>query len=241
MSRILVALTRAFRDLLRFKVFWITIWPMLAATSLWLMIKMLLGETFSEWINLAFTEIGIQGWLERFIPTWMDGIESTIQWLLLIPLIITTSLVFTALFAMTSLVNYVSKKYHPDLEKKQGGSIGGGLVNAVMAVGVFILIWVVTAPTWVFGIGFIVPFVAAAYLNQQLFRYDALAEHASRAEIKSLLVTDKLALWLLGLLTGLIQFVPILNIVAPVYAALAFIHFELACLKKMRNSPHTTV
>ena len=237
MSRILVALTRAFRDLMRFKVFWITIWPFLAATTFWLILKALLGDTPSEWITLAFTEIGLQSWLERIAPVWVsDGIESTIQWLLLVPLIIITSLVITAIFAMPSLVNYVSKQYHPDLERKRGGSIGGGILNALMAVGVFIVIWVVTIPTWAFGIGFIVPFIAAAFLNQQLFRYDALAEHANREEIKSLLTTDKLPLWILGLLTGMVQFIPILNIVAPVYAALAFIHFELTCLKNMRST-----
>ncbi len=237
MSRILVALTRAFRDLMRFKVFWITIWPFLAATTFWLILKTLLGDTLSEWITLAFTEIGLQSWLERVAPTWVsEGIESTIQWLLLVPLIIITSLVITAIFAMPSLVNYVSKQYHPDLERKKGGSISGGLLEALMGVGVVIVIWVLTIPTWVFGIGFIVPFIAAAYLNQQLFRYDALAEHANREEIQSLLITDKLPLWMLGLLTGMVQFIPIINIVAPVYAALAFIHFELTCLKNMRNT-----
>lgn len=237
MSRILVALTRALRDLMRFKVFWIMIWPVLAATSFWLILGAILGDTFSEWTTLAFTEIGIQNWLERVAPAWVsENIGNTIQWLLLIPLIIITSLVITAMFAMPSLVNSVANRYYPNLERKQGGSIRGGLVNAMKAVSIFILIWVVTLPTWVFGIGFVVPFIAAAYLNQQLFRYDAIAEHANQEEIKSLLATDKLPLWGLGLLTGMVQFIPILNIVAPVYAALAFIHFELASLRNIRNT-----
>jgi hypothetical protein len=39
----------------------------------------------------------------------------------------------------------------------------------------------------------------------------------------------------LGLLTGLVQFVPLLNLFGPVLAALAFIHFGLARLDAQRG------
>jgi uncharacterized protein involved in cysteine biosynthesis len=41
--------------------------------------------------------------------------------------------------------------------------------------------------------------------------------------------------WGLGLLTGLVQFVPLLNLLGPVVAALAFIHFGLARLARQRS------
>ena len=41
----------------------------------------------------------------------------------------------------------------------------------------------------------------------------------------------------LGLLTGLLQFVPLLNLFAPVLTALAFIHFGLARLADLRRVP----
>ena len=71
----------------------------------------------------------------------------------------------------------------------------GSLLNAIVALAIFIAIWVLTLPTWLIGVGVIVPFVAAAYLNQQLFRYDALSEHASREEMKMLFVSHRGAMW----------------------------------------------
>ncbi|MFP5419789.1 MAG: EI24 domain-containing protein, partial [Gammaproteobacteria bacterium] len=83
-------------------------------------------------------------------------------------------------------------------------------------------------------VGVIVPFVAAAYLNQRLFRYDAIAEHASADEMARLFQDEKSGWWTLGALTGLLQFVPLLNLLGAVVAALAFIHFGLARLARVR-------
>jgi len=44
------------------------------------------------------------------------------------------------------------------------------------------------------------------------------------------------AWWGLGLFTGLLQFVPLLNFFAPVLTGLAFIHFGLSRLADMRRS-----
>jgi uncharacterized protein involved in cysteine biosynthesis len=95
-------------------------------------------------------------------------------------------------------------------------------------------LWIVTLPLWLIGVGVIVPFVAAAWLNQRLFRYDAVAEHASAPEMAALFRSERPGWWGLGLLTGLVQFVPLLNLFGPVFAALAFIHFGLARLDAQR-------
>jgi len=68
-----------------------------------------------------------------------------------------------------------------------------------------------------------------------MFRYDALAEHGSSEEMKILFSKYQSSWWGLGLLTGLLQFVPLLNLFAPVFTGLAFIHFGLARLAKLRQ------
>jgi uncharacterized protein involved in cysteine biosynthesis len=95
----------------------------------------------------------------------------------------------------------------------------------------------ITLPLWLVGAGLVIPFIATAYLNQRLFRYDALAEHASEDEMRAIFSSQRSLLWGLGLLTGLVQFIPILNLFAPVLTALAFIHFGLARLKNLRQLP----
>jgi uncharacterized protein involved in cysteine biosynthesis len=135
---------------------------------------------------------------------------------------------------MPALIKLVAKRYYPELEREYGGTINGSIINAILAIGIFILIWIITLPLWPVGAGIFIPFVAAAFMNQQLFRYDALSEHASKQEIKTIFATKKYSLWGLGLITGLIQFVPFLNLLAPIFTALAFIHYGLAQLKLLR-------
>ena len=236
MTQVFDALSRAFRDLFQFQVLWIVIWPLLVAAFLWMILGVVFWGTFSGWIESGLTAIGIQAWLEGLEPRWIaNAIQVIAHMILFIPLIFTTALLITAFFAMPALIRLVADRDYPQLKREDGGSIVGNLLNAVLAIGVFIAIWTLTLPLWLLGVGVIVPFIAATYLNQRLFRYDALAEHATHEEMKSMFAMHQSSWWGLGLMTGLMQFIPILNLFAPVLTALAFIHFGLARLAGFRQ------
>jgi hypothetical protein len=238
MTLVLDALSRSFRDLFRFQVLWIVVWPVLAAALLWMILGFLFWDTFSDLIARGLTAMGIQTWLEDIKPSWIaHGIQLTIHLMLFVPLVFATALVLTALFAMSALIRLVADRDYPRLEPKSGGGFVGSLANAAIAVVIFLGIWLITFPLWLLGAGVIIPFAAAAYLNQRLFRYDALAEHASREEMQEIFSTQRASLWGLGLLTGLVQFIPFFNLFAPVLAALAFIHFGLGRLTALRQAP----
>ena len=236
MSSVFSALSRALRDVFRFQVLWIMIWPILLAGVLWLVLAVSFWTTFSGWIAQGLDVIGIQTWLENLEPTWIaNGILAVVHLLLFVPLVLVTALIITSLFAMPALIRLVAERDYPQLQRKNGGGFVGSLLNAVIALGIFIAIWVLTLPTWLIGVGVVVPFIAAAYLNQRLFRYDALSEHASREEMQILFAANRASLWGLGLITGLLHFIPLLNLFAPVLAALAFIHLGLARLEYLRQ------
>ncbi len=235
MSAILDALSRALRDLLSLRVLWVAIWPMLVAGLLWLVLGVAFWATFSGWIVQGMGALGAQHWLDQLEPVWVaNGIQALLHIMLFVPLVYLTALVITALFGMSTLIRLVAERDYPTLKRETGGSLIGALWNALVAVGLFIVLWGITLPLWLIGIGVVVPFIAAAYLNQRLFRYDALAEHASADEMATLFENDRAGWWGLGLLTGLVHFVPVLNLFGPVLAALAFIHFGLARLKALR-------
>ncbi|UJP06270.1 MAG: EI24 domain-containing protein [Nitrosomonas sp.] len=236
MSFVFNATISALRDLLRFKIAWIIIWPILAATVVWISIGIIFKEQFYELIVLLLEYIGIGEWLRSLQHDWItSAIIGLIDVLIFIPLIVVTTLIITAIFVTPALIKLVANRHHPDLKRKNGGTLSGTLLNTMLATGAFILIWLITLPLWPLGIGFFVPFVAAAFMNQQLFRYDALSEHATKEEINQICTEHRLSLWGLGLLTGLIQFVPFLNLLAPTFTALAFIHFGLEHLKRLRH------
>jgi uncharacterized protein involved in cysteine biosynthesis len=237
-TSIFEALSRAFRDLFQFQVLWIVIWPILTASLLWFLLGIAFWGTFSGWIASGLTAIGIQAWLEGVEPRWVAyGIQAITHLILFVPLVFVTALVITALFAMPALIHLVSDRDYPHLERENGGGFAGSLLNALIALGIFVAIWLISLPLWLIGAGLVIPFIATAYLNQRLFRYDALAEHASQDEMRAIFSSQRSLLWGLGLLTGLVQFIPILNLFAPVLTALAFIHFGLERLKNLRSLP----
>jgi CysZ protein len=235
MSAVLDALGRALRDLFSLRVLWIVVWPMLAAAFFWLALGVTFWGTFSGWIAQGLDAIGVQAWLAELEPVWIaHTVQLLIYLVLFVPTVLLTALVITALFAMPALVRMVAERDYPALERRKGGGLVGSVWNAVIALALFVALWIVTLPLWLIGVSVVVPFVAAAYLNQRLFRYDAVAEHASAAEMGALFQGERTGWWGLGLLTGLVQFVPFLNLFGPVYAALAFIHFGLARLDARR-------
>ena len=186
---------RSFRDLFQFRVLWVVIWPMLAAVLMWLVLGVAFWDTFSGWIASGLAAIGIQSWLQGVEPRWVaNAIQAVVHLILFVPLVFVTALVITALFAMPALIRLVADRHYPQLKRESGGSMAGSLLNALFAVGIFAAIWALTLPLWMIGAGLAVPFIAATYLNQRLFRYDALAEHASRKEMQSLFVDPPVVL-----------------------------------------------
>jgi len=237
MNAVLDALARALRDLFSLRVLWVVVWPMLTALLLWLALGVTFWGTFSGWIAQGLDAIGIQAWLADLEPVWIaHGIQLIVHLLLFVPLVMLTALVITALFAMPALIRVVAERDYPQLKRENGGGPVGSLWNAAIAIALFVALWLVTLPLWLIGVGVIVPFIAAAWLNQRLFRYDAIAEHASADEMAALFKNERSGWWGLGLLTGMVQFVPLLNLLGPVFAALAFIHFGLARLAQQRSA-----
>ena len=97
------------------------------------------------------------------------------------------------------------------------------------------LLWIVTLPLWLLGpLAVLLPLLLSAYLNQRLFRYDALSDHADAAEMRQIFELARGRLFLLGLVTGLIYFIPPFSLIAPVFGALAFIHLCLDELQRLR-------
>jgi len=178
----------------------------------------------------------LEQWMAQgFLAVVSHYLISIILVLLLLAAIYVTALVFTAVFAMPMMINQVAQKDYPALARKRGGGTLGSAVNAAVAIAVYCAGWVLTLPLWLFSpLALVLPVMLMAYLNQRLFRYDALAEHASREEYAQVIERSTVKLYLLGAVAGLLQFVPLLNLFLPVYVGLAFIHLCLAELQQLR-------
>lgn len=241
MGDIFKALTLALRTLLRPRMLALVLWPMLLALLLW----GIAGWFFwDDWVSSASTLVArteVDDWLMRWE---LNSVASTLVILLvlslLMPVVLATALLIAALFAMPVMVRHVATRDFPGLEARDGASFAGSVWNAVVATVVFGVLWVITLPLWLFGpLAVVIPIALSAYLNQRLFRYDALGEHASRREFEQVLERSGNRLYILGALAGLLHYVPLLNLFSPIYTGLAFIHFCLAELQKLRRETAT--
>jgi len=234
---LLTATARAVRDLAQPRVLAVLFLPMLGAMLLWTVLAIVFWGAWTGAVSDLVQDTAVVRWVgER---GWMWALETfsvMVVIALLVPATLITAVLITELIAMPVVVSVAGRSY-AGLEKRSGGTTVGSLGNALIAVSLFALLWLVTLPLWLTGIGALVlPALNSAYLNQRLFRYDALAEHASREEFLELLKRKKAGLFGLGLLLAPLYYVPVVNLVAPVFTGLAFTHYCLAELDKLRRA-----
>ncbi len=235
---IYIALTQALKSLFHPKMLVMIIWPMLLATVFWGGVAIYFWHDWVSHLAQFAAQTNLQAYILKFDLGWVASYLITLLIvILLIPVAYLTALFITSLFAMPIMVSHVAKARFPQLELKRGGTAAGSIKNAVIAMFAYLVLWVATLPLWLFmPFAAIIPIVLTAYLNQRLFRYDALAEHASAEEFQTILERSGGKLYLLGGILALLQFIPFLQFFTPIYIGLAFIHFSLAELDSLRNN-----
>lgn len=237
MQDVLAAITRAFGNLFDPRIITIVFLPMLGSIMLWTVLAWIFWGAWTGMISGAMNSTTVAGWLQGWGATWV--IDYTAALLVLIgimPAVYVTALVITEIVVMPVIMKLVAERYFPDLRRERGGTLAGSLLNAATGISVFAVLWIITLPLWLTGIGAVLaPVLTSAYLNQRMFRYDALAEHASREEFADLLRASRGDLFLLGILLSLLLYVPVVNLLLPVISALAFTQFCLARLTRQRE------
>ncbi len=237
MDEVLRAIGRSFRSVLHPQMLALSLWPMLAALTLWIGLAWMYWDTWSQWLGAAIANSDASHWMsQRSLDRLAHYSALLLLFLVLAPMTLITALLIAAFLAMPLIVNFVATRDYPLLEKRRGGTLMGSISNALVAVLVFAVLWIGTLPLWLTG--FLAPLLAlllSAYLNQRLFRYDALADHASRDEFQAILATSRGRFFTLGFLLALLYYVPVLNLLAPIISGIAFTHFGLSRLAQLRT------
>jgi len=168
---------------------------------------------------------------------WQRIAADVVAVLMFAALAIATALAATAVLTMPVIVKTVAARHYPNLAVRRGGTFVGSTRNAVLALLVFVPLWLLTLPLLALPPLYIaVSLLLNAWLSQRMFRYDALAEHASGDEIAAVVRERKTRLLLLGLALSPLSLVPLVNIlVLPIYAGIAFTELCLAELASRRE------
>lgn len=229
---------RALRDLLHWRIVWLLLWPLGVSLLFWIVLALVYADDLVLWLSGSMLDSPLGRLLSQWLP--LASIAVGLGWLLipalLVPLVLITTSLIVGFAVMPALLALIAPQRYPLLERRRGGTLAGSIWNVLIALAVATLLTVITLPLWLLPP--LWPVLAAlllGYLNARLFRYDALAEHASAAEMAELFRRHRWPLFWLGALVSLFSYLPFAGLLVPIVAGLAFIHFCLARLQEMRE------
>ena len=231
MREVIVAFGKAGRDLVRAEIVWQAVWPPLVALALWGVVA------FSVWTHGVLLIAGL-------IPElpW-SGWATVSQWAAAFLLLAAfggfvyfTTLLLIALFALPRMVAIVAARDYPDVARHGENPFVASLANTLAAGAIFLGGWLLMLPLLLLpGAVLVLPLAWAAWLNQRVFRVDTLVEHATRGELAGVVAAEKPRLYLAGLGSALAAHVPLVNLVAPAFTALVYVHLCLPALRRLRQ------
>ncbi len=237
MREVIVAFGKAGRDLMRADILWQALWPPLVALAFWTVVA------FSVWTNgiLLMTEL-----IPDLSWSWWETASRWAAAFLLIAafgaLVYFTAMLLIALFALPRMVAIVSAREFPDLARRGESPFVASLGNTLVAGAIFLVGWLLSLPLLLLpGAVLVLPLAWTAWLNQRVFRVDTLVEHATRGELSAVVAAEKPRLYLAGVGSALAAHVPLLNLMAPAFAALVYVHLCLPALRRLRQREGVTV
>lgn len=240
MPTLSLALYRGLVSLLHPRMLALMLVPVIAALLLWLVAAIFFWSSAVAWLQAHIQEWDALQWMLAWWPLTLVAAHAATVLLALaaVPAMLVAATLVTGIFAMPMMVAHVARSDYPQLLKRRGGSFVGSAWNGIAALLIFLLLLVLTLPLWL--VPPLWPFLSLGllgYLNQRVFRYDALAEHGDAAEIKRIVGEDRWKLYWLGVAVAVAAHVPVLGFFTPVYGGLVFIHYALARLAALRDSP----
>lgn len=248
--------------------------PRVVALSL---LPLLLTSALALVLGYFFWQPAVQGvrdWLDG--PGWLGTLWGWLQgWglghasdylapllvaVLATPLLVLVSLLAVALLMMPALVKLVAGQRFGTLERRRGASLLGSLSWSAGSTGLALAVLLVSVPLWFIPpMVLVLPPLVWGWLTYRVMAFDALAEHASKAERQAIFLRHRSSLLLMGVVCGFLgaapavvwasgvvfaaAFVVLIPVAIWIYtavfafSALWFIHFCLAALERLRAAP----
>ena len=158
--------------------------------------------------------------------------------LVLIPVGFASAMLLISVLAMPVVLHRLGAQTYPDVQARGRWSLAASLGNAVLAIVVFLIGYLLTMPLWLVpGLGFVVPWFWWSWLAARMLRLDSLVEYADQAERRLLIGRHRWEFLLLGLAVTALNYVPPLFLITPVLSALVFAHFSFRRLRELRGRP----
>ncbi|MBL8397981.1 MAG: EI24 domain-containing protein [Candidatus Accumulibacter sp.] len=233
MNALTVALLRSLRTLGRGRVWLLIFAPALAGVLLCIGLAIFLLDE----LNALLVALPPFTWLAGWGALALAKIAALLGgWLVILSVAFVVALLLAAILVMPLLLEDLARSDYPDLARLGRDSLLASTWHSLSAVGLFLLGWLVTLPLWLVpGLAFFLPLFWMAWLTRRTFAYDALTMHATDEESRQLRRRHALPFWLLGMLIALLTHVPLIGLLTPTLAALAYTHYALEALRQTRQ------
>jgi len=233
MTEMMLAFRRSLASLGQGKVWRYILGPALAA------VLCMVGASiaFLDYLISSFIEQPPMSWIAEWGAFWLaKALAALGGWLVILSASYLVAVLLTAVFVLPLMLNHVAATDYSDLAKQGKDSIVASTWNSVWAAIVFLIGWVVTLPLWLIpGVGLFLPLFWMAWLNRRTFAYDVLSTHATSGEWCELRQQKSAPLLMLGFGMAVLTHVPFVGLLAPSFGALAYMHFCLEALRRLRQ------
>ena len=239
MNELMLALRRTLGSLGRGRVWAYILVP--AAVAMLFMIG--LSAALLEYLVSSFIEQPPMSWIAEWGPLWLaKALAALGGWLVILSASYLLAMLLMAVVVLPLMLAHMAATEYADLSKQGQDSLVASTWNSVWAAVLFVFGWLVTLPLWLIpGLGLFLPLFWMAWLNRRTFAYDVLSVHATDEEWRTLRRQHALPLLMLGLAMAALTHVPFLGLLAPSLAALAYIHYGLEALRRLRKGAVVSV
>jgi hypothetical protein len=189
----------------------LSILPFILSVALWGVLLYLGFQPLLDAVQSLFAEHGGFATSAGMLSMFGMGMLKTVAvpllaMLLLLPLMILSSLVFMAVAAMPAIGRHVEGRLQGQwgvLERKEGGSLLGSLLTGLGAALIFLVLWLLSLPLYLFPpVALVAQVLLWGWLTARVMSYDALADFASADERRTLLRQHRGPLLAIGMLSG---------------------------------------
>lgn len=239
MGEIILALKRSLASFGRGKVWFYILGPALVAV----LFMVGLSVALLDYLITCFIEQPPMSWMAEWGAFWLaKGLAALGGWLVILSASYLVAMLLTAVLVLPLMLNFLSVAFYPDLARLGRDNLLASTWNSLWAAVLFVLGWLLTLPLWLIpGLGFFLPLFWMAWLNRRTFAYDVLAAHATSDEWREIRRQQSMPLLVLGVAMAALTHVPFVGLLAPSLAALAYIHFCLEALRRLRQGAVVTI
>lgn len=221
------ALRRAMADGLQGKVIAWSFFPLLLGVLLTLLVAWWGWEPAVVWMRSSLDGMWGLQWLWSLLGNYADGVRSALAAfavvLLLSPVMVIVALLVVGVAMTPQIVQLVAQQRFAHLERKRGASLWGSAGWALRSAAVALLVLLLSLPLWwVPPFMLLIPPLVGGWLTYRVMAFDALADHASRAERQAIFAQHRYALWVMGLVCGIAGAAPSIVWASGVVFAAAF-------------------